>query len=140
MKRLFVVLLVLVTWNVSGCHDAAVGLPEMLRGTYTLRSIGGKRVPYSYPWPGGGREMRIRGGRLTLRSDRTYSFVIEHQMIDASGTTSGRTTETGTWVAFSAVDFELHRENMPSMAGVRTSWRTLMIGGDAWTPVHEFTR
>jgi hypothetical protein len=85
-KAFFVVLGVLLLGACGG--DSSTGVNADATGTYTLRSINGNLIPYSFPVDAT-TSVTFTGGNFTINTGSDFSETISYDF-----TTSGQTTST----------------------------------------------
>jgi hypothetical protein len=91
------------------CGGGSTEPTANVSGTFTLQTINGSAPPVSiYSDPN--ESLTIKGGSLTLTSDRTYSLieqehvVIEDQIVDDVYSETGTFTQTGNNLELTAVN------------------------------------
>lgn len=82
----------------AACSSDSTGANASIVGTYNLRTVGGKPLPFSYP----GASTRITGGTFVVASDSTFVTTLNDSTPRADGSAhlfverdGGRFTRTG---------------------------------------------
>ena len=79
----------------AACSDNTLTGTQSAGGTYSLQSVNGTSVPYSYV--ASGRTITIQNDVYTLNNDGSYSEAINETVSNGSSSSPASDAESGTW-------------------------------------------
>ena len=142
MRRLLTAISLLTATMLAACSDSLSVTPQRedtLAGTYTLRTINATPLPYRVQM-GNGVERRYTGGRLLLRDDGTYTFVLDYTDFQGADSSPGYSVDEGAYTRLNAFSFQLERGGGAPLTGFQADPLTVRVGGDAGSWVYQLRR
>ena len=79
----------------AACSDTTSPYGASAGGSYSLQTVNGTNMPYSYT--SGGRTIAIQSDIYTLNNDGTYSETINETISSGSSYSPASDAESGTW-------------------------------------------
>lgn len=79
----------------SACSDNTLTGTQSVGGSYSLQTVNGTNVPYSYV--SGGTTITIQNDVYTLSSDGSYSESINETLSNGNSSSPASDAEAGTW-------------------------------------------
>ncbi|HEY0024135.1 MAG TPA: hypothetical protein VGB24_14535 [Longimicrobium sp.] len=82
----------------AACNDDSTGSGEAsIPGTYTLRTVQGKKLPVTVP-SGTGADVTITSGATTLQPNETYTLQLTFRTTEGTVVKTETYTEQGTYI------------------------------------------
>jgi hypothetical protein len=138
MRRLFAAAVVLTltacindSIGVVGTQAVGGGDPASttgVAGTYTLKTVGGLPLPYTYLQSGADKS-EILDDVVTLTNNGTWSELIHERKTVAGVVTVDAVTDAGTYVRVGTTGLTFSTPKHPDFSGVLSSGNTLTLFG-----------